>query len=271
MQLAWLTDIHLNFVSPPHLESFIASLRRCLADRFIITGDIGDAPRVAWYLKQLADAVQRPIYFVLGNHDYYHGSFRAVGDILARLTAEIPELIWLTRQGIIELAPGIGLVGHDSWADGRCGSYDTSPVMLNDFLLIQDLAGLKKAERLRRLNALGDAAAAHFRRHLPDALAGCRQVIVATHVPPWREACWHQGRISNDDYLPHYACQAAGDALLEIAQSAPQTETLVLCGHTHEAREAQILPNLRVLVGGAEYGMPGIQRILDLETIITRP
>ncbi len=264
MQIAWLTDVHLNFVNPPQFEKFMTELRRCSADRFIITGDIGDAPRVAWYLKRLADAVQRPIYFVLGNHDYYMGSFRAVGDILARLTAEIPELIWLTRQGIVELAPGIGLVGHDSWADGRYGSYDTSPVILNDFLLIQDLTGLKKAERLRRLNALGDAAAAHFRQHLPTAMAHCQQVVIATHVPPWREACWHQGRVSSDDYLPHYACQAVGDALIESAQSAPQTEVLVLCGHTHEARETHMLPNLRVLVGGAEYGMPSIQRILDL-------
>jgi hypothetical protein len=38
----------------------------------------------------------------------------------------------------------------------------------------------------------------------------------------------------------------------------------VICGHTHGAGEAQILPNLRVLTGGAEYGNPVKQRVLEV-------
>jgi hypothetical protein len=39
----------------------------------------------------------------------------------------------------------------------------------------------------------------------------------------------------------------------------------VLCGHTHSSGEAQILPNLRVLTGGAVYGKPALQRVLEVE------
>ena len=39
----------------------------------------------------------------------------------------------------------------------------------------------------------------------------------------------------------------------------------VLCGHTHSAGEAQVLPNLRVLTGGAEYGRPELQRVLAVD------
>ena len=39
----------------------------------------------------------------------------------------------------------------------------------------------------------------------------------------------------------------------------------VLCGHTDGAGEAQVLPNLRVLTGAAEYGEPKVQRVLELE------
>lgn len=35
------------------------------------------------------------------------------------------------------------------------------------------------------------------------------------HVPPFREASWHQGRISDDDWLPHFTCKAVGDVLRE--------------------------------------------------------
>ena len=38
----------------------------------------------------------------------------------------------------------------------------------------------------------------------------------------------------------------------------------VLCGHTHSPGEAQVLPNLLVLTGGAEYGRPEVQRVLTV-------
>ena len=77
-----------------------------------------------------------------------------------------------------------------------------------------------------------------------------------THVPPFREACWHRGQISDDDWLPHFACRAVGEVLVEAMAAHPECEMTVLCGHTHSPGEAQVLPNLRVLTGGAEYGRP---------------
>src|SRR3954452_20529740 len=45
----------------------------------------------------------------------------------------------------------------------------------------------------------------------------------------------------------------------------PGCEMTVLCGHTHSPGEASILPNLRVLTAGADYGRPVVQRILVAE------
>jgi predicted MPP superfamily phosphohydrolase len=41
-------------------------------------------------------------------------------------------------------------------------------------------------------------------------------------------------------------------------------ELLVLCGHTHGEGEAQILPNLKVLTAGAEYGKPRLQGVIEV-------
>ena len=124
--------------------------------------------------------------------------------------------------------------------------------------------GEAPGERLARLNALGDAAAAHFRAVLPGALGRFRHVVVLTHVPPFREACWHEGRVSGDDWLPHFTCKAAGDALAGAMASRPGRAMTVLCGHTHGAGEARVLPNLRVLTGGAAYGAPAVQQVLEV-------
>lgn len=65
-------------------------------------------------------------------------------------------------------------------------------------------------------------------------------------------------------YLPFFSRKAVGDVLLEVAGSHPKCDLLVLCGQTHGGGEVQVLENLRVLTGPAEYGKPEIQRIIDV-------
>jgi Icc protein len=269
MRLAWLTDIHLNFLPPPRIETFLATVREGAdggpPDAVVITGDIAEARDLLPQLRGIEDGLPCPIYFVLGNHDFYFGSIAQVRDDARRLCQSSARLVYLTQADVVELTPGWGLVGHDGWADARLGDYERSLVMMNDYRLIGELAGVDKRERLPLLHALGDEAAAHIRRVLPAALARFPQVLLATHVPPFREACWHQGQWSNDEWLPHFSCLAMGRALMEIMSRHPDRKLTVLCGHTHGEGEWQMLDNLRVLTGGAEYGHPAVQRIFELE------
>ena len=52
--------------------------------------------------------------------------------------------------------------------------------------------------------------------------------------------------------------------ILEFMASRPGQHLTVLCGHTHGRGESQPLTNVQVFSGGADYGQPTIQRILDL-------
>jgi hypothetical protein len=45
----------------------------------------------------------------------------------------------------------------------------------------------------------------------------------------------------------------------------PSKQMTVLCGHTHSAGVAQILPNLEVKAGAAIYGKPSVQEMLFIE------
>jgi len=82
------------------------------------------------------------------------------------------------------------------------------------------------------------------------------------HVPPFRRACWHAGRVSGDDWLPHLGYQAVGDVIQECMTAHPRRRLTVLCGHTHSAGEIRPLRNVRVLTGRAEYGAPSVARVL---------
>ena len=104
----------------------------------------------------------------------------------------------------------------------------------------------------RRLRQLGDEGAEHLAKVLPEALAKHTRVIVATHVPPFREASWYNGENSTAPWLPYFCCRAVGDVLLDVAERYPDREVSVYCGHCHGTGEVRVRANLHVRTGGAE-------------------
>src|SRR6185436_14728975 len=115
MRVVWLTDIHLNFYTPFGMEKFFTLVRSSKPDAILISGDIGESTRLEWYLRQMETRFGCPIYFVLGNHDYYSSSFAYVNGLVSRLCRESSQICWLTEGKIIPLAADTALVGHDSW------------------------------------------------------------------------------------------------------------------------------------------------------------
>lgn len=263
-RLAWVTDIHLNFLKQRDVQAFCERISDAQPDALLVGGDIAEAPTLEAYLTTLENELTCPIYFVLGNHDFYRGSIAAVRADMAMLTRRSRRLTWLSVAGVVPLSETTALIGHDGWADGRLGNYDRSSVMLNDYVLIDELANMGKETRLRRLIDLGVEAADHVAKVLGEALGRFQDVVLLTLVPPFKESCWHEGRISDDNWLPHFTCRAVGEVLVEQMQRHPEQRLTVLCGHTHGAGVAQVLPNLLVKTGGATYGRPELQEVLEV-------
>lgn len=71
---------------------------------------------------------------------------------------------------------------------------------------------------------------------------------------------WASAPGPNDRWRSDHA-----DVLVEVMQQHPRSNLTVLCGHTHGGGEVQVLPNLRVLTGEAEYGDPAIQQVLEID------
>ena len=92
MRLAWLTDLHLNFVTPGHVDRLCRAVGVAGADAVLLGGDIGEAPDVEEQLEGLDGRLGLPVYFVLGNHDYYRGSTSRVRAGVEALCARAPRL-----------------------------------------------------------------------------------------------------------------------------------------------------------------------------------
>ena len=264
MRAAWLTDIHLNFLDRHLSTRFLSRVAEASPDIVLLGGDIGEADSVITFLRQMERLLARPVYFVLGNHDFYGGSIASVRCEVESLTRDSPYLFWLNREHPVSLTPRTALIGHDSWADGRLGDFYGSSVELNDFHFIEELTGCTKSDRLKKIQGLADEAAEHLRRTLPEALCAHEEVILLTHVPPFREATWHEGRLSGEEWLPFFCCGVVGEVLKSSMRDNPNRKLTVLCGHTHGSGTCRVLPNLSVRTGGAIYGRPEIQAVFQV-------
>ena len=268
MNLCWLTDIHLNFLSEKERLLFYKKISKTNCDALVITGDIADAPSLSSILREMAQVLQKPIYFVLGNHDYYHSGISEVKKEVRELCRSDSLLHWLSEEQGIMLNQNTVLLGQDGWADGRYGDYQNSRVVLNDSRVIHDLfkaAILGRNQLLQKMQELADFDAKAMSTNLTSSIAkGVKKIIILTHVSPFDASCWHEGKMNTPDWMPFFTSKAMGDVILSIAKNNPTIDFLVLCGHTHSSSIYQSLPNLLVKAGKAEYYQPEIQELISV-------
>jgi 3',5'-cyclic-AMP phosphodiesterase len=201
-------------------------------------------------LVELDEACGCPIYFVLGNHDFYFGSIDRVRRQVEQLTVDRRNLYYLSTRSWFPIGSR-SACGGARWL-GRCEGRGLSSLVGHDERLQADseLAPYSKLDRWEKLQQLGDEAAAHVRRVLPLALKQREHVFLVTHVPPLRSACWYNGTISDDEWAPHFTCKAVGDALLDVMRRHPEHQLTVLCGHTHSPGITRPLDNVVIHTGG---------------------
>lgn len=264
MKLAWVTDPHLNFVSLTVQQEWMQQIRSHEVDGLLLTGDISEADDLTWQLQMLRDQVDVPVYFVLGNHDYYRGSIATVRDSVQEVCDSSNDLCYLTSSNAIALPANGSLCGVDGWADGRIGDYIGSPVRLNDDFLIEDLRDLTTEQRLRVVRRQATFCAVRLRQQLEQAREFSQWSIVLTHVPPFRESCWYEGRFSDDDWAPFFTCHTVGWTLKRFCVRYPDHSVLVLCGHTHGEGLSRLANNLCCWTAPAVYCEPAIANVFEL-------
>lgn len=285
-RLVWATDLHLNFLKHPHaVQKFGEYLRvETMGEAFVLTGDLSEAPSLERHLSQLASGLQSLTYFVLGNHDYYKGSFESVEKVASRFD------LWLDHGEVHKLTEKVALVGCEGWYDAEFGNPMMAAFGMTDWRDIKDLEqlpgipyGIKRVTRVngktvreivldkearQRVIDVCRARAKEFaekaRETLYSALSTFERVIFATHYPPFEGATWHEGQLSDAMWVPWFSSKVMGEMLLEAADQHPERKILVLCGHTHSSGVYTPRPNLMVLTGEAVYYRPDFAGILDI-------
>lgn len=235
-KIAWATDIHLNFLETDSLERFFKHIISSNVDALLLTGDIAEAKDFTYYLNLLEQRIQKPVYFVLGNHDFYGSSIEKVHKKCADLCESSHYLCWLTQTDVAHLTPELGLVGHDGWADGQHGDFLGSNIVMNDYVLIQDLVipntkrDFSKREYkhalLDKMIQIAGKVADHIKAVLPESLKKYKHTILLTHIPPFINSAVYDGKTSTEDWLPHMSSHIVASRAPHATVSATSRGTV---------------------------------------------
>lgn len=260
--ILWCTDIHLDFLRPGGPKSFGEYLKAEYpsSDAIVLSGDLANTRSLKNDLQGFEEGCGKPVYFVLGNHDYYHGSFEVTESIANKFSG------WLEKHQCVELTSSTALVGVEGWYDGMCGFPYQKKFRMSDWDLIKDLLCVVDRDHLLSVcRTRSESMASMAKAKISKAFQTYKTVVFVTHYPPFHESSWHQGALGDDLHAPWFTSILMGKALYEVAEKHPDNKLLVLCGHTHSSGIYDPLSNLKVLTGEALYNHPDVAGVITVK------
>jgi predicted phosphohydrolase len=269
MRFAWATDLHFDATTDP--EQSIVTFARAVKSRnvqgLLLSGDTTNGRHLVYHLAVLERELQIPVYFVLGNHDVWFSSFDRTFRQTSELNGLSPFLKCLSRTSY-QLVPEsrTAIVGHDGWYDAVQGRAMDSRFEMNDWKTIEEFKvfGGNRSQIIEHSRKLAAASVMHISKSIKDAVRYCDTIVVVTHVPPFVEACMHQGRPSDNEAVPWYSNTHLGVVLKAAANAYSNVKFVVLAGHTHGKCTFSVSGNMVCHVGEADYGNPVVQDVIEL-------
>jgi Icc protein len=263
---AWVTDIHLNFLSAKQIVDFGKSLSaKDAIDCVLVTGDVSEYPTLMPNIVNFQHSAGVPVYFVMGNHDYYHGSVADVQRLAQSIgDATCGDITWMPSAGLVEATPDTCIIGHDGWYDCRAGSGRKDGFLMADWKYIEDFKRhlFYMPAIVGEAQSLAAQGTRYLEAQLLQAVERYKNIIVMTHVPPFPGASMHNGRMSDDYAIPFYCNLTLGEMLLEVMGQHPDRNMTVLAGHTHSFAHYRAAPNVECFVGTSEYLKPSLASLI---------
>ena len=253
-KIIWLTDTHVTFSFLWKKYALVRHIKNLEADAVFLTGDISNGLFIDYVLYYLATHIDIPIYFVLGNHDYYFKSFNDVHNDIRSLSKRYDNLFWLTENHPLKLKNDTCVIGTEGWYDSQLGDSEYMKFTI-DWWLIEDFRKLKNmSERIESFRSIAKNSASNIENKLIQAFnEGYKEVYLLTHVPPFKEATRDEGTIMENFWLPYNTNSAMGRTIKNVMSNFPDKKLNILAGHTHTRVVVNLDHNIECRVNNANY------------------
>lgn len=255
----------MNFLNEKAIVTFADQVKATQSTGILWSGDISDGPHLIEHLAIFERAVQRPIYYVCGNHDYYKRSVEQQRKNLTELGRMSSYLKYMPNIPYVMLTSGTALVGHDGWYDAGYGEPLRETLVMSDWSQIAEYyAHNGIADIIKVSQRFAQEAAAHVAKGIKDASRYATNIIILTHVPPFESCAMYRGKKSEPGAIPWYTSKIMAETLLSAAKAYPHVSFTVLCGHTHGGVVNQVANNMLCRVADAQYGKFRAQALIDV-------
>ena len=238
MKLNVLSDLHLSVDGLPHPRND--------ADVVVLAGDIARPRESAeWALK-----FDKPVLYVLGNHEFYGGSIEGTADELKRLCAG--SNVHVLDDDEVEI-DGVRFLGSTLWTDfGLLGDVAKGTAMVGARNLMRDFSRIRIDDATNVLFTPEDSTAL-YERHAEwlDRRLDVRQqgpTVVITHHAPSRQSIH-----------PRYADSLLNACFVSDAEYLFRDgrAQLWIHGHTHDSFD-YTLRGTRVICNPRGYAKAGV-------------
>lgn len=167
--------MRINYFSDVHLEFGEQDLPKNDADIVVAAGDIGVFDQGVDWLK----AVDKPVIYVAGNHEFYNSEYNKVLKVLRKRCAD-SNIIFLEKDQVV--IHGVRFLGCTLWADLYIEGEDKAEAIgksLNDFRRIDMKT---EAFNQKHFTALHHESKAWLEAELVKPFEG-KTVVVTHHAP----------------------------------------------------------------------------------------
>lgn len=232
MKILYLSDIHLEFQSPPELGE------HGQVDLVVLAGDIGvlrKGPNPLQYAQDIANKFACPMVFVPGNHEYYGSDFDNAREAI--LESPYPDVEVLDRDSLhLKTDDGwLRVLGATLWTDYKV-SQDRDIAMVRCGDALADHHVIRRARGTGRFlpeDALGEheRSRAWLLKKLREPFKG--KTLVVTHHSPHSSA-------RNKRYpLDHITAAFTSDCDDLMAAAADAKVIGWIYGHDHYCQSVE--------------------------------
>ena len=254
---AVLTDLHLDRccvdidMEEKLIAKLFATLKKIDYEFILILGDIDTALGVAPSLT-LFEHLNKSVYYVLGNHDYYGNFVDDLQTMLAKDAGLPKRFLYLPGSNVISLSANTALIGVNAWST-LTEEFITSN-KLSDTECIKDFEGLSPKEISLKLDELNSKALSCLSANIDLATQNHKNILVSVHIPAF----------NLDQSCEAYSSPRLAEIMTEKAKQYPNHTFYILSGHIHKFQRIKLTDNLFQISFDANYFNPTVSGVVEV-------
>lgn len=247
MKIALISDTHWDKCDTLTWQKKMAALMRLEVEALVHCGDIAEPPTLLAALDFWEAEANFPMYFALGNHDYYGKHIQSQQRFLRRWCGDKRRVHYLSSLPGLSNQASI-LMAIDSWYDAYGITGEQSERFFFDKAFIKDFETLNCGQIIDLLKSLWQQQLQELSAKVEQAIGlGISSINILSHIPPLQvkqRALFPRQK----EAMGLFTSQLLASQIFKWAEAHSAIDWHLICGHWHIETQYKLSQNCTVHV-----------------------